>query len=143
MFSSLRLAINRVEGCTSFFLSLSFQIYKVKNQPFSMHGVWMACMLPYCSLWTRVKLHIMCNWIRKETSHRNIESCTLPQRCPINDVDVLTFLVGSPPNKSIMSLLPQGQSQSSCVVIQTNSPSSLTLMLDWIVRTYPTLITLP
>jgi hypothetical protein len=58
-----------------------------------MHKVWMVCMLPYCSLWTRVELHIVCNCITKETSHKNIESCTLPQRCPINDVDVLVLLL--------------------------------------------------
>lgn len=57
-----------------------------------------------------VELHVACNCITKGTSHMNIESCTLPQRCPVNDVDVLVCFVGFPPNKSTMSLLPQGQS---------------------------------
>ncbi len=49
------------------------------------------------------------------TLERNIQ--TLPQRCPINDLVVQAFFVGSLPNKGIMSILPQGQSQWLCVVI--------------------------
>jgi hypothetical protein len=48
------------------------------------------------------------------TLERNIQ--TLPQRCLINDVVILTSFVDSPPNRGIMSLLPQGQFQCRVVI---------------------------
>jgi len=80
-----------------------------KSISFSAHGL-NGMHIPLSLTLNQGKIAHYVQFITKETSHRNIRSCILPQRCPINDVNALNFFVGFPPNRGIMSLLPKGQS---------------------------------